>query len=175
MIRSRPGVRAAVSGMGVVCVLLIGCATGQTLEGFYVDEGKGFRVRLPRSGWELMESPGADLALRDSRSQARMAVAASCPGGESGPLPSLVRHLFFGLRDVKRLRQEQVQLDGVAGLDTEITGKSEGVPVHVRSVVIRRKGCLYDLLFIAPPETFGARSADFDAFINSWQFLSEEP
>ncbi|MFQ5960466.1 MAG: hypothetical protein ACE5MG_03650 [Candidatus Methylomirabilales bacterium] len=175
MIRSRPGLRAAFTGMGCVCVLLTCCATSRTVDGVYVDEAKGFRVQLPRHGWHVVESSGADLTLRDTGSQARMAVSASCPARETGPLPALARHLLFGLRDVKRMRQEPILIDGVEGLDTEVIGTWEGERVQVWSVVIRRGGCLYDLLFIAPPATFGAQRADFDALLNSWEFLSETP
>jgi hypothetical protein len=156
-------------------MILMSCAAGRTLNGIYVDESKGFRVQLPRNEWQVMESSGADLTLRDTRSQARMAVSASCPARETGPLPALTRHLFFGLREMKQVRQEHIFLDGVTGLDTEVTGKWEGESVQVRSVVIRRGECLYDLYFIAPPEAFGPQSADFDAFLNGWEFLPEEP
>ncbi len=177
MIRCGSGLGTAVAGVGFVCVLLAGCATtGRTLDGFYVNEAKAFRVRLPQDGWLVMESPpGADLAVRDTRSDARMAVSASCPGRETGPLPALVQHLLFGLRDVERLRQERIMVDGAVGIDAVIKARWEGTPVQIRSVVIRRKGCLYDLLFVAPPETFRARSADFDAFLEGWQFLLEGP
>lgn len=175
MIRSRPGLRAAFTGMVCVCVFLTCCATGRTVDGVYVDKAKGFRVQLPRDGWHVVESSEADLTLRDAGSHARMAVSASCPARETGPLPALARHLIFGLRDVKRVRQEPILIDGVAGLDTEVIGTWEGERVQVWSVVVRREGCLYDLLFIAPPEAFGAQRADFDAFLKSWEFLSETP
>lgn len=175
MIRSRPGHGTVLAGIVFVCVLLAGCATQRTVNGFYLNEVKGFRVQVPWTGWEVAESPGVDLTLRDTRSQAHMAVSASCPAGETGPLPSLVRHLFFGLRQVKRLREGCILLDGVRGLETVVTGRWEGTPVQVRSVVVRRQGCLYDLLLVAPPEIFGARSADFDRFLEGWQFLSERP
>ncbi len=173
MIRSRPGLGAAVAGW--VCVLLTGCVAGRTLDALYRDTAKGFQVELPRNGWQITEAPGTDLVLRDTRSAARMAVAANCPGTETGPLPALVRHLFFGFRQVKWLRQERILLNDVVGLDTVITGTWEGTSMQIRSVVIRRKGCLYDLLYVAPSSAFGARSADFDVFLKSWQFLSEKP
>lgn len=177
MIRFGSGLGAAVTGLGFVSVLLTGCATaGRTLDGFYVDEAKGFRVQLPRDKWQIMEPhPGADLAVRDVQSDARMAVSASCPGRERGPLPALVQHLFFGLRDVERVHQERIMVDGAVGIDAVIKASWEGRPVQIRSVVIQRNGCLYDLLYVAPPETFAVRSADFDAFLGGWQFLVEGP
>jgi hypothetical protein len=156
-------------------LFLSSCAGGRILDGLYIDERKGFRVQLLRNGWQVMESSGADLVLRDTRSEARIAVSASCPGEETGPLPALVRHLFFGLRQVKQLRQECIQLDGVAGLETVIAATWEGTPVQVRSIVMRRRGCLYDLLFVAPPESYGDRSMDFESFLRGWRFLSDEP
>ncbi|MGH7432571.1 MAG: hypothetical protein ACREJL_02330 [Candidatus Methylomirabilales bacterium] len=175
MIRSRPGLSAAVTRMACIGGLLTGCAAGKVVDGVYMDPAKGFRVNLPRSGWQLTRSPGADLALRDTGTDASMAVSASCPEQERGPLPALARHVFFGLRQVEWLRQGPIMLDGVTGLDTVVRGRWGGAPIQVRSVVIRQKGCLYDLLFVAPPENFEARGADFDAFLAGWQFFSDRP
>lgn len=175
MIRWNPGVIGAVTAVACLSVLMTSCATGRIRNAFYQDEAKNFQVELPQNGWRVIQSPGTDLALEDTRSTARMAVAASCPEKDTDPLPSLVRHLHFGLRQVQRLRQEQVVMDGATGLDTIITGSWEGTAVQIRSVVIRRKTCLYDFLYVAPPEAFVARSADFDQFLQSWQFLPEQP
>ena len=175
MIRGGPGVIGAVTAVVCLSVLMTSCATGRIRNALYQDEAKSFQVELPQNGWRVIQSPGTDLALEDTRSAARMAVAASCPEQGTDPLPSLVRHLHFGLRQVKRLRQEQVVMDGAMGLDTMIMGTWEETTVQIRSVVIRRKSCLYDLLYVAPPDAFAARSADFDQFLQSWQFLPEQP
>ncbi len=175
MIRPRPGLSAAVTRMAFIGGLLTGCAAGKVIDGFYVDGAKGFRVGLPRSGWQVTQSPGADLALRHTDVDASMAISASCPEQERGSLPALARHVFFGLRQVELLRQEPIVLDGVTGLETVVSGSWEGAPIQVRSVVIRRKECLYDLIFVAPPETFEARDADFDALLAGWQFFSDKP
>jgi hypothetical protein len=102
-----------------------------------------------------------------------MAVSASCPEQEKGPLPAVARHVFFGLREAQWLRQGPIMLDGVTGLETVVRGRVEGTAVQVRSVVVRQKGCLYDLLFVAPPGTFEAQNADFDGLLTGWEFFSE--
>lgn len=175
MIRRRSTLIGAVITGVFFSVLTIGCASGGIRNAVYRDEARNFRVEIPQNGWRVIQSPGADLALEDTRSAARMAVAVNCPERETAPLPSLVRHLYFGLRQVERLRQEQVVLDGAVGLDTVVRGSWEGTTVQIRSLVIRRTGCLYDLLYVAPPDAFAARSADFDRFVQSWQFLPEQP
>jgi hypothetical protein len=148
---------------------------GRLRDAVYLDEAKGFRVQLPVEGWEILELPNADLAVRDVRSPARIAVAASCPPQETGPLSVLARHLVFGLRQVERVRQQEILIDGVTGLETVLTGEWEGARVQVRTVVLQQQGCLYDLLFVAPPESFGTQSAAFDAFLEGWRFLRTSP
>lgn len=155
--------------------LLAGCATGRIVNGHYVDEAKGFRAPLPREGWEVMEVEGADLALKDLRSPARMAVVASCPGLEAGPLKALSRHLLFGLRGIRVVREESILLDGVTGLEIRVEGRFEGSPVAVRTVVVQRQGCLYDLFYVAPPDLFEGRMGEFDRLIRGWRFLAERP
>src|SRR3972149_10798142 len=128
MIRSRPGLSAAVTRMAFIGGLLTGCAaaSGRVVDGVYVDGAKGFRVDLSRSGWQVTQSPGADLALRHADVDASMAVSASCTEQERGSLPALARHVFFGLRQVEWLRQEPIVLDGVAGLETGGRGRWGG-------------------------------------------------
>jgi hypothetical protein len=122
-----------------------------------------------------MEAEGADLALRDLHSPARMAVVASCPAGEGGPLKALSRHLLFGIRGIRVVREGAILLDGVTGLETRVQGRFEGTPIEVRTVVVRRHGCLYDLFYVAPPEVFETRMIDFDLLIRGWRFLTDRP
>ena len=163
------------SAFVLLSFLLAGCATGRILNGAYVDESKGFRVSLPREGWEVVEAEGADLALRDLRSPARMAVVVSCPAGEGGPLKALSRHLLFGIRGIRVVREGPILLDGVTGLETRVQGRFEGSPIEVRTVVVRRQVCLYDLFYVAPPEFFETRMIDFDRLLRGWQFLTDRP
>src|SRR3972149_5949341 len=135
MIRSRPGLSAAVTRMAFIGGLLTGCAaaSGRVVDGVYVDAAKGIRVDLPRSGWQVTQSPGADLVLQPTGADTSMAVSVSCPEQERGSLPALARHVFFGLRPVEWLRQEPIVLDGVAGVETVVRGSWAGAPIQVRS------------------------------------------
>src|SRR3990172_9740352 len=120
MMRSRLGLSTAVTRVAFIGGLLTGCAaaSGRVVDGVYVDAAKGFRVDLPRSGWRVTQSPGADLALHNTGTDASMAVSASCPEQERGPLPALARHVFFRLRQVEWLRQGPVILYTFAPLHT---------------------------------------------------------
>src|SRR3972149_5857857 len=110
MIRSRPGLSAAVTRMAFIGGLLTGggAASGRVVGGGYVDAAKGIRVDLPRSGWQVTQSPGADLVLQHTGADTSMAGSARGPEQERASLPALARHVFFGLRPVEWLGQDPI-------------------------------------------------------------------
>jgi hypothetical protein len=129
----------------------------------YVVGGKGYRVGAP-VGWTRIESD-ADLALRRADPAAGLMAHATCEGRPAGrPLPVLVRHLRFGLRDVQELTETPVTLGGLPGTGQRFRATLDGVPVAVRAVTLRGPGCVYDLVGVAPPEGLAALAPDFERF-----------
>jgi hypothetical protein len=41
-------------------------------------------------------------------------------------------------------------------------------PVVVDGITVRRGECLYDFVYVAPPEHFEDGQRDFNAFVQSW-------
>jgi hypothetical protein len=142
---------------------LAGCGGVRLQDGSYVVLAKGYRVGAP-DGWTRIESE-ADLALRRADLSAGLMAHATCEGKPPArPLPVLVRHLRFGLRDVQDLVETPVMLDGLSGTAQRFRGTLDGVPVAVRAVTLRGAGCVYDLVGVAPPDRFAALVPDFERF-----------
>jgi hypothetical protein len=99
---------------------------------------------------------------------AGIGLRAECDSPESGPLPSVARHLFFGLSDKRIDARESVTLSGASGVRTRLRARLDDRPVEVEGVTVRRGACLYDFLYVAPPERFADGRPDFDAFVQSW-------
>jgi hypothetical protein len=90
---------------------------------------------------------------------------ATCQGKPpTRPLPVLVRHLRFGLRDVRDLQEAPIVLGGLSGTAHRFRATLDGVPVAVRAVTLRGPGCVYDLVGVAPPQALAALAADFERF-----------
>jgi hypothetical protein len=116
------------------------------------------------AGWTRIESE-ADLALRRVDRPAGLMAHASCEGRPpTRPLPVLVRHLRFGLRDVQELAEAPVTLGGLPGTAHRFRATLDGMPVAVRAVTLRGAGCVYDLVGVAPPDGLDALAADFERF-----------
>ena len=153
-----------LSAVGVLLAGLAGCGGVRLDGGSYVVSQKGYRVGAP-AGWTQIESD-ADVALRRAETSAGLMAHATCEGTPPGrPLPVLVRHLRFGLRDVQDLVEAEVTLAGVPGTAHRFRATLDGMPVAVRAVTLRGAGCVYDLVGVAPPDSLAALEPDFERFM----------
>ncbi len=162
-----------VAAAGVIVASLAGCAGGPRItEGrAIVVASKGYRV-VPPPGWEVADAR-ADVALRHPALEAGLMAHGTCEGrAPRRTLPVLARHLRFGLRDVRDLEATAVEVAGQQGVRSRFTARLDGVPVAVTAVTLQGRGCVYDLVVVAPPERFAA-AAEFERFVAS--FALTEP
>ena len=149
--------------MAALLAGLAGCGGVRLQDGSYEIARKGYRVGAP-DGWTRIENE-ADLALRRTAGSAGLMAHATCEGKPPArPLPVLVRHLRFGLRDVQDLVETPVTLGGLPGAAQRFRATLDGVPVAVRAVTLRGAGCVYDLVGVAPPDALSALAPDFERF-----------
>lgn len=159
-----------------VAGVLAGCAAGPTRPdgGAVALTGKGYRVVAP-PGWVPVEGK-ADVALRHPAHQAGLMAHATCEGkAPRRPLPVLARHLRFGLRDVRDLDEAAVQVAGQPGVRSRFTARLDGVPVAVGAVTLQARGCVYDLVVVAPPDQLAAVAEDFERFAASFALTESRP
>jgi hypothetical protein len=172
ILRPPQGVPRALVALGCLASLgLGGCAPGRIAGGYFTNEQAGYRIPVPAAGWVPAPEGGADLVLRRSDGPASIAVATTCGPPAEGPLASLGRHLFFGLRDRAIVARSERSLDGVVALQTTLAATLEGQPVEVSAVVLRRDQCLFDLMYLAAPAIFPRHLPAFEALVAGWRFV----
>lgn len=148
------------------------CAARMTEEGTYRDPQRGFSLRPPSAPWQPEDLDGATLAFRLPALGAGMGLRVDCESPEPGPLPSVSRHLFFGLRDMRVESRDSIVLGTVHGFRTRLIARLKDMPVEVDAVTLRHRACLYDFLYVAPPDQFAQGRKDFEAFFRSWMPLT---
>ncbi len=161
----------AVAG---VAGLVIGCAAGRPgTEGRpIVVSGKAYRV-VPPPGWERIDTD-ADVALRQPATEAGLMAHGTCGGKvPQRTLPVLARHLRFGLREVQKVDEAPVEIAGLRGVRSRFTARLDGLPVGVGAVTLQGRGCVYDLVVVAPPERLPVVAEDFERFTASFQLTEE--
>lgn len=142
-----------------------------------VYRGKGFAFRVPERPpeWQGVSVSHAALAYEDGASGGTVLVNARCDrDGEDVPLASLTQHLFIRFTDRSIHEQKVEPFDGREAMRTDVTAKLDGVPRRFLVYVLKKDRCVYDLLYLAPPEDFQAGAARFDAWARSFTALPRE-
>jgi len=159
--------------VGLAALVVLGCA-GSNFDGHVFREGDlAFRVGPIPPAWRRIDAEGALLAFRDDRDETTVALNGRCGlDGDDVPLESLTHHLFLHFTDVTLLKQERFELAGRAALRTELTAALDGVPMHYVVVVLKKNGCVYDFIHIAPPSASAESREHFVSFVQGFSTIS---
>lgn len=128
-----------------------------------------FRTGPVPASWERVSLEGAMLAFRDRNSGATMNLYSRCGrDGDDVPLTALTNHLLIGFTERVYDSQKVVPLDGREAMHTIVHAKLDGVPVALAMYVLKKDGCVYDLVWVAPPERFESGLSSFDTFVSGF-------
>jgi len=162
---------ARAAWVGVVAVgVSAGCA-GPRIEGGVFHSPKGYRVALPGPDWVQVSGSEADVELRHRSTAAGMLVNAACvPGGPRRSLRVLARHLLLGVVGRTMVEEGDVALDGRRALHRVLEGRlaADGEPVRIENYLMTTGDCVYDLVYVAPRESFEAWRADFRRVVETF-------
>jgi len=149
-----------------VVVALAGCAgSGGELRGWtWRDRATTFRVGELPSSWRRVKN-GAAVQFFHPQTGAVILADDDCRKSADAPLPVLTNTLLIGFTEREIVSQEQTSLAGREALRSSVRARLDGVPVAIDAVAVKKDGCSYDLVYIAPR----ARAADdrpaFDHFV----------
>src|SRR5258708_3545673 len=151
----------------LVLFRLVGaCAHGDAFEEGVLRKGD-LRVEvgpLP-AGWRRVDVEGADLAFRDDARAGSTLFDVRCGRrDEDAPLSVLTVHLIMGTTEREIEKQEVLPFDRREALHTLLSAKLDGVPMQYDIYVMKKDGCGFDLVYVAPPPHFTEVAADFERF-----------
>jgi hypothetical protein len=116
-------------------------------------------------GWRPLRIAGADLAFRDPAREGSALFDVHCDRrDDDAPLSALTGHLIMGTTEREIELEETVPFDGREALHTRMRAKLDGVPMQYDIYVMKKDGCVYDLVYVAPPARFAEGAADFERF-----------
>lgn len=143
----------------VACLALaafVGCAP--RFDGrIYRSGDVAFAVPPIPASWRPVNERDAAIAFRDPASRATILVNGRCGlRTDDVPLGALTQQLFIDF--TKRTIEEQtvVPFDGREAMHTRISADLDGVPLRYDVWVLKKDGCVYDLLYFAPTDGFDA-------------------
>ncbi len=159
----------------MVLASLTGCSTavGRVVGAQFVSPIYAFAVPLPGDEWQQVADEPSLLTLTHTHLAAGISISVTCEHERNVPLNILTRHLFFGLKDMQILQQESQVLNGVPTLQTVARARLDTREVQVNSYVVRRDGCVYDMVYVASPQDYARGAPSFERMIAGWRFLQQ--
>jgi hypothetical protein len=144
----------------------VACGHGASLDGDWLQKGDArIKVGPVPPSWRRIEVEGADLAFRDDDKEGSALFDVRCgQRDDDAPLTALTEHLIMGTTDRDYGKEEVLPFDGREALHTVLVAKLDGVPMQYEMYVMKKNGCVCDLVYVAPPGRFAEGSADFRRF-----------
>jgi hypothetical protein len=163
----RPGSRLGALGLGLASgVAGAGCAHGESFEQGVLRKG-ALTVHLGPvpAGWQRVFVEGADVAYRDQARDGSTLFDVRCHArDDDAPLSVLTEHLIMGTTDRELDAQDVVPFDGREAMHTLMRAKLDGVPMQYDIYVMKKDGCVYDLVYVALPDRYTRGAEDFERF-----------
>lgn len=163
-----PSVRRLEGVSALALLVLAACASSKVVNGFLVDDARGFKIPVLSDGWRQFKAEGVEVAFRAEPGGQVAALFVSCEGQQAIPLRILSRRLFFGIGAKRVMAQEQVSLNGTEAIHTLLEGRVKDAEVMVSSYVAKDATCVYDLVYVAAHAAFEERLPDFERFVKGW-------
>jgi hypothetical protein len=149
-----------------------GCGGSRFDGGVFENADLAFRTRPPPAEWHAITAEGALLAFRDDTTPASVVLNGRCgKDGDDVPLEALTHHLFLEFTDRVVESQTRVEMDGREALHTEMLAKLDGVEKRFTAIVLKKNGCVYDFIHVAPPAAPAEGRRRFIAFVEGFSTI----
>lgn len=156
------------------------CASVRAFDGRVYRSGPvAFELREIPTGWRRIDLDAADvrsLSFRDDANESSVVVTARCGRrGDDAPLEALTNHLLIGTTEREFLKEDTIPFDGREARHTVVRAKLDGVSMTYSLFVLKKDGCVYDFVRVAPPAKFEAGASSFQRFVSGFHTLGPAP
>ena len=109
-----------------------------------------------------------DVAYQSKQTASIISLNSACRL-KAGPdsLAVISHELILGVTEVSQHDEKNIDVSGMPALETTLQGKLNGEPIAMKTVVLKKEACTYDLIYVARPAHFLAQQADFSHFVSS--------
>ena len=157
--------RTVVVASTIACTfaatLVVGCAhSGVFVGGRFEDAHVSYQVGAPGKSWVQVHQPKANVAWYSADFDAVLLANSSCEGVGDSSLESFTNDLLIGTTEREIISQNRDMLAGREILETLSVAKVDGVARQMKILVLKKDGCVYELVLAAPVANFLAAEQD---------------
>lgn len=111
-----------------------------------------------------------DLVFQSLKTSSIISLNSACRPrneNESRDLKVFTNMLLMGIGNIKYRSEKNFQIKETQALETTTEGQLNGESMTLRTVVLRNRNCIYDLMYVARPEHFKLQEPIFSKFVGS--------
>lgn len=127
---------------------------GHLRDNRYENDHVSYAIGLPGDGWQKVKLQTADVAWFDEAHGAALLVNSHCEGVQDAPLQGLAGELMLGMTEREVHAERVLPFAGREALEMVASGKLDGVLRRRALFVLKKDGCVYDIVYDAPPDAF---------------------
>jgi hypothetical protein len=167
-------VRAVRLAIGLAVAASACASSGSFTGGVYRDANVAFQLQPVPSEWRAIHVSDANLAFRDDAHEASVMINGRCtPNDDDAPLASLTAHLIMGTTDRKFFVEETVPVDARDARHTVLQAKLDGVRMAYDIFVLKKNGCVYDLVYVGLPDDLQGGAPAFEQVARSFRTVGQ--
>lgn len=167
-------------GVWALAFLVSGCLFGPNrgakVLGYHagmvvLSTGGRYAMGLLPTGWREWGHREHTLRFRHATSGAMITTGAYCGASfEDLPLAQLMGHLFAGLPPQWVEPSRALTLDGRPALRLRSRRIIDGVLMHYDAVMMKKHGCSFDFVLVAPPAQVETVTPAFETFVHGFRY-----
>jgi hypothetical protein len=123
------------------------------------------KVAPPQAPFEEVRVSDADRVWQSRKTGNTIAYNSACLENLKEDLGTLEKRILSGVDNIKILSQIKLTVDGAPAERTRAEGKTDGVPISIDLVTIKKSNCTYDLAYVTRVVTFAVEQNTFQQFV----------
>jgi len=132
-----------------------------------------FRVGDVPGEWHRVDVNDVALAFRDAHGSSILVSGRCDLRVDDVPLVALTNQLVMGTTERDLVKEETIPFDRREARHTVMKAKLDGVPLVWDVYVMKKNGCVYDMVYVAPPDRFEEGSGAFEKFAQDFRAVEK--
>ena len=130
-----------------------------------VEKSTNYKFQEPPAPFKRYEGSAADRAWQSEKTGNTIAIHSMCQKYDDVKLDLLADNILAGVDNLNILQREKLKFDGREAERILADGKTDGIPVSVDILVLKKNNCTYDLVYAGRKSNFQRESSYFADFI----------
>jgi hypothetical protein len=133
-----------------------------------VQKNTAIKLEVPPTPWREVHISSADRVWQSTETGNTIAINSMCQRYSDLSLKKLQENILAGVENLKIRTEAKTMFKGREAERVVVDGTTDGIPIVVDLLILKKNGCTYDLAYIARDKTFDQERKIFEKFLTGF-------